>query len=99
MLAAPYGVFALLASLVVESPSLDLFKALGWYAITVVLGLVVMIIIYIIIVTLYTKKKPSFFLRLEKGTNGYHTPSRTRHMYYNGKRIKLDPNDPGGEHE
>ena len=62
MLAAPYGVFALLASLVVESPSVDLFKALGWYAITVVLGLIVMIIIYILIVALYTKKKPSFFL-------------------------------------
>ena len=45
------------------------------------------------------KKKPNFFLRLEHKTNGYHTPSRTRHMYYNGKRIKLDPNDPGGEHE
>ena len=29
MLAAPYGVFGLLASLVVESPSIDLFKALG----------------------------------------------------------------------
>jgi Na+/H+-dicarboxylate symporter len=62
MLAAPYGVFALLASLVVESPSIDLFKALGWYAITVVLGLIVMIIIYILIVSLYTKKKPSFFI-------------------------------------
>jgi len=62
MLAAPYGVFALLAALVVESPSIDLFKALGWYAITVVLGLIVMIVIYIIIVTLYTKKKPSFFI-------------------------------------
>ena len=45
------------------------------------------------------KRKPTFFLRLEHGTNGYHTPSRTRHMYHNGKRIKLDPNDPGGEHE
>ena len=29
MLAAPYGVFALLAALVVESPSLELFQALG----------------------------------------------------------------------
>ncbi|CAG0908821.1 unnamed protein product, partial [Darwinula stevensoni] len=29
MLAAPYGVFALLAALVVEAPSADLFKALG----------------------------------------------------------------------
>ena len=45
------------------------------------------------------KRRPTFFLRLEHGTNGYHTPSRTRHMYYNGKKIKLDPNDPGGEHE
>ena len=26
MLAAPYGVFALLASLIAESPSVDLFK-------------------------------------------------------------------------
>ena len=45
------------------------------------------------------KKKPTFFLRMEKGTNGYHTPSRTRHMWYNGKRIELDKNDVGGEHE
>ena len=45
------------------------------------------------------KRKPSFFLRMEKGTNGYHTPSRSRHMYYNGKRIELDKNDVGGEHE
>jgi proton glutamate symport protein len=29
MLAAPYGVFALLAALVVEAPSLELFQALG----------------------------------------------------------------------
>ena len=56
-----------------------------------------------IVVTVATfetaKRKPSFFLRLEQKTNGYHTPSRTRHMYYNGKRIELDKNDPGGEHE
>ena len=45
------------------------------------------------------KKRPTFFLRMEKGTNGYHTPSRTRHMWYNGKRIELDKNDVGGEHE
>ncbi|AUC81529.1 dicarboxylate/amino acid:cation symporter [Lacinutrix sp. Bg11-31] len=62
MLAAPYGVFALLAAIVVESPSIDLFKALGWYAFTVVLGLALMIVIYILIVKLYTKKSPKFFL-------------------------------------
>jgi len=62
MLAAPYGVFALLASLVVESPSLDLFKALFWYAFTVVTGLLLMIVFYNILVWLFTKKKPSFFI-------------------------------------
>ena len=46
------------------------------------------------------KNNPNVFkLRLEHKTNGYHTPSRTRYMYYNGKRIELDKNDPGGEHE
>ncbi len=62
MLAAPYGVFALLAALVVESPSIDLFKALGWYALTVVLGLIMMIVIYNILVLTFTKKKPKFFM-------------------------------------
>ena len=62
MLAAPYGVFALLAALVVESPSIDLFKALGWYALTVVLGLAIMIGIYILLVKVFTKKNPKFFV-------------------------------------
>ena len=30
---------------------------------------------------------------------GYYTPSRSRAIYYQGKRIELDPNDKGGEHE
>ena len=56
--------------------------------------------IVITVVTFETaKKRPTFFLRMEQGTNGYHTPSRTRHMWYNGKRIELDKNDVGGEHE
>lgn len=46
MMAAPYGVFALLAALVVESPSLDLFRALGMYAITLLIGLALMIGVY-----------------------------------------------------
>ena len=45
------------------------------------------------------KNKSNFFLRLEQKTNGYHTPSRSRYMWYNGKRIPLDKNDVGGEHE
>ncbi len=62
MLAAPYGVFALLAALVVEAPSADLFKALGWYAICVVLGLFLMIVFYILVVWIFTKKTPAFFI-------------------------------------
>ncbi|MBU2905379.1 dicarboxylate/amino acid:cation symporter [Arenibacter algicola] len=62
MLAAPYGVFALLAALVVESPSLDLFKALGWYSISVLLGLILMIGVYVLFVWIFTKRKPSFFI-------------------------------------
>ena len=56
MLAAPYGVFALLAAIVVESPSVDLFIALIWYALTVLGGLLLMIAVYITIVYIFTKK-------------------------------------------
>ena len=63
MLAAPYGVFALLAALIAESPSIDLFKALAWYALTVILGLALMIIIYNVLVFIFTKKRPSFFMK------------------------------------
>ena len=62
MLAAPYGVFALLASLVVESPSTDLFAALGMYALTVILGLLIMIGFYVLIVKIFTKNTPRFFI-------------------------------------
>ena len=57
--------------------------------------------IVITVATFETARKNggAFNLRLEHKTNGYHTPSRTRYMYYNGKRIELDKNDPGGEHE
>ena len=63
MLAAPYGVFALLAALVVEAPSLELFQALALYAITLLLGLALMIVVYIIIVRVFTNKKASFFMK------------------------------------
>ena len=75
MLAAPYGVFALLAALVVESPSLDLFKALGWYAITVVGGLMLMIVFYNILVFIFyllvtsvSMRDTSFTDTLRQGT-------------------------------
>ena len=61
MLIAPYGVFALLAALVVEAPSTDLFKALGMYAFSVLLGLSLMLGVYALIVWIFTKKTPKFF--------------------------------------
>ena len=68
--------------------------------ITMIAHVIFLAAIVITVATFETAKtKPNFFLRLEQKTNGYHTPSRTRHMYYNGKRIELDKNDPGGEHE
>jgi len=63
MLAAPYGVFALLAALVVEAPSFELFQALALYAFNLLLGLAIMIVVYMIIVRVFTKKKISFFMK------------------------------------
>ena len=63
MLLAPFGVFALLATLIVESPSLDIFLALGLYTFTLVAGLTSMIIIYTLLVKIYVKIKPSKFIR------------------------------------
>ena len=52
-----------------------------------------------IVVTVATfetaKHKPSFFAEFPTST-----PSRSRqYMWVNGKKIELDPNDKGGEHE
>ena len=63
MLVAPYGVFALLSALVVEAPSLELFQALALYAITLMLGLALMIAVYAILVYVFAKRSPSFFFK------------------------------------
>ena len=63
MMVAPYGVFALLAALVVEAPSLELFQALALYAITLLLGLAMMIVVYSIIVKVFTGRSPSSFFK------------------------------------
>ena len=63
MLMAPYAVFALLAALVTETGNPELFKALGWYMLTVVLGLLFMIGIYSLLVYFYAKKTPGFFFK------------------------------------
>ena len=63
MLVAPYGVFALLAALVVEAPSLELFQALALYAVTLLLGLAAMILVYAMIVKVFTGRNPAFFFK------------------------------------
>ena len=60
---APYGVFALLATLVVEAPSLELFAALGLYSVTLLIGLTLMILVYAVIVKLLTGKSPGEFFK------------------------------------
>ena len=64
MLGAPYGVFALLAALVVESPTADLFIALVGYAICVLVGLAILILIfYPTLVKIFTGRSYGFFMK------------------------------------
>lgn len=46
------------------------------------------------------EKNPESVNKLFKLRPGYHSVSRTRqYMWIDGKKIKLDDTDPGGEHE
>lgn len=63
MLTAPYAVFALLAGVVVSSSDPDLLLALLKYSLVVVLGLALMIVFYCIMVSVFTKKNPLWFLK------------------------------------
>ena len=63
MMFAPYGVFGLLAALIVEAPNADLLKSLLMYSVTLLLGLLLMIIIYLVIVKLLTGRNPISFLK------------------------------------
>lgn len=64
MLFAPFGVFALLAGLVAEAPSPDVFTALGVYALTVLVGLSLLgFLFYPLMLNLYTGMKPIFFFK------------------------------------
>lgn len=64
MLAAPYGVFALLAALVVESPGADVFISLLWYSLCVLLGLGIMLfVVYPTAVKLITGRSYKFFFQ------------------------------------
>ncbi len=64
MLMAPFGVLALLAGLVVDAPSAELFKALLSYSLTVVVGLSVLVLFfYPMLVKTITGRSPGFFFK------------------------------------
>lgn len=64
MLSAPYGVFALLAALIVELPSAQIFVALLGYAACVVGGLLLILtLFYPTIVKVYTGRGWQFFFK------------------------------------
>lgn len=63
MLFAPIAVFALLATVIVSANDSTILLALLRYVGVVVTGLVIMIGFYLLIVSLYTKKSPFWFLK------------------------------------
>jgi Na+/H+-dicarboxylate symporter len=70
MMLAPYGVFALMGGLIVDlagddlSRAFDLLRALGWYMLTVILGLLIhLVVTYQILFKLYSKMNFMRFLR------------------------------------
>jgi len=63
MLTAPYAVFALMASVVAKTDNPDLFVALGWYAMSVVIGLFILVLFYLIIIKFVIGKSPLWFLK------------------------------------
>ena len=63
MLSAPYAVFALLANVVVSSSDPEILLALLKYAGVMVLGLSLMIVFYCILVSVFAKKNPFWFLK------------------------------------
>lgn len=64
MLFSPYGVFALMAALVVETPGFSTLGALGIYGLTVLLGLLIMMFLfYPILLIVFAKVNPVRFFK------------------------------------
>ncbi len=63
MLFAPFAVFALLANVIIAFDDVDILIKLLWYALCVVSGLLLMIVFYTVLISVYTKKSPLWFLK------------------------------------
>ena len=62
MACAPFGVFALLTSLIVEAPNIDLLKSLILYSITLLIGLFIVIIVYLLFIKIFLKRNLKQFI-------------------------------------
>ena len=72
------------------------FSSMWIFGATAIAHIIILAAIAVTVATFETaRRKPDFFLR----NDGYHTTSRSRYIYYNGKRYERDPQDMGGEHE
>ncbi|GAA4281824.1 dicarboxylate/amino acid:cation symporter [Gaetbulibacter aestuarii] len=63
MLFAPYAVFALLANVIVAFDDPDILLKLLMYSLCVVGGLILMICFYLLLIGVYVKKSPMWFLQ------------------------------------
>lgn len=63
MLFAPYAVFALMANVIIAFDDTEILLKLLQYAFCVIGGLILMIGFYLILVKVYTKKSPLWFLK------------------------------------
>jgi Na+/H+-dicarboxylate symporter len=63
MLFAPYAVFALLANVIIAFDDIEILVKLLYYGLCVVGGLIIMIGFYLILIAVYTKKSPMWFLQ------------------------------------
>ena len=69
------------------------FTSMWIFGITTIAHMILLSAVAVTVITFETAKRtPKFF-------GSYYTPSRSRAIYVDGKRIELDPNDKGGEHE
>lgn len=63
MITAPYAVIALIATLIAETTNGELFTALLGYALVLVLGMLLLLVMYALLVRLYTGKSPLYFIK------------------------------------
>lgn len=63
MLFAPYAVFALLANVIIAFDDTEILVKLLYYAFCVVGGLILMVCFYLLLIKVFAKKSPSWFLK------------------------------------